>query len=105
MTAEQLAELEKSNEAQSRLTIYAPQGGTVIEKIVVEGNYVKAGDPIYRIAQLSTVWLMLKLFPEDAGRIRFGQRVEAVLQSIPGERLVGRVAFIDPTVDLKTRTV
>jgi Cu(I)/Ag(I) efflux system membrane fusion protein len=87
------------------LAIYAPQGGTVIEKLAVEGNYVKSGDPIYRIAELSTVWLMLKLFPEDAARIRFGQRVEAMIQSLPGETFVGRVAFIDPTVDSKTRTV
>jgi Cu(I)/Ag(I) efflux system membrane fusion protein len=105
MTDEQIAELEQSGKAQSRLTIYAPQGGTVIEKLAVEGNYVKAGDPIYRIAELSTVWLMLKLFPEDAARIRFGQRVESEVQSLPGEKLVGRVAFIDPTVDPQTRTV
>ncbi|MBL9085473.1 MAG: efflux RND transporter periplasmic adaptor subunit [Planctomycetales bacterium] len=105
MTDEQLSELETSGQAQSRLTIYAPQGGTVVEKLVVEGSYVKAGDPIYRIAELTTVWLMLKLFPEDAGRIRFGQRVEATVQSSPGEMLEGRVAFIDPTVDPKTRTV
>jgi Cu(I)/Ag(I) efflux system membrane fusion protein len=105
MTDDQLTELEKSGKAQSRLTIYAPQGGTVVEKPAVEGDYVKAGDPIYRIAELSTVWLMLKLFPEDATRIRFGQRVEAAVQSIPGEKIVGRVAFIDPTVDRDTRTV
>jgi len=105
MTDSQIVELERSGNAQSRLTIYAPQGGTVIEKLAVEGNYVKAGDPIYRIAELSTVWLMLKLFPEDATRIRYGQRVEAVIQSLPGERMLGRVAFIDPTVDPKTRTV
>jgi Cu(I)/Ag(I) efflux system membrane fusion protein len=105
MTEEQLTELERSGNAQSRLTIYAPQGGTVVEKLAIEGNYVKAGDPIYRIAELSTVWLMLKLFPEDATKIRFGQRVAATSQSLPGENLVGRVAFIDPTVDPKTRTV
>jgi Cu(I)/Ag(I) efflux system membrane fusion protein len=105
MTDEQIAELENSGKAQSRLTIYAPQGGTVIEKLAVEGKYVQAGDPIYRIAELSTVWLMLKLFPEDATRIRFGQRVEAVVQSLPGETLLGRVAFIDPTVDPQTRSV
>jgi len=105
MTDEQLAELESTGDPQSRLTIYTPQGGTVVEKLAIEGNYVKAGDPIYRVAELSTVWLMLKLFPEDAIRIHFGQRVEAVVQSIPGERLLGRVAFIDPTVDPKTRTV
>ncbi|MBL9091580.1 MAG: efflux RND transporter periplasmic adaptor subunit [Planctomycetaceae bacterium] len=105
MTDQQLSELETSGQAQSRLTIYAPQGGTVVEKLVVEGSYVKAGDPIYRIAELTTVWLMLRLFPEDAGRIRFGQRVEATVQSSPAETLEGRVAFIDPTVDPKTRTV
>jgi RND family efflux transporter MFP subunit len=105
MTDEQIAELERTDKAQSRLTVYAPQGGTVVEKLAVEGNYVKAGDPIYRIAELSTVWLMLKLFPEDVSRIRFGQRVEATVQSLPGETLLGRVAFIDPTVDPKTRTV
>jgi Cu(I)/Ag(I) efflux system membrane fusion protein len=105
MTDEQLTKLEQTGKAESRLTIYAPQGGTVVEKLAIEGNYVKAGDPIYRIAELSTVWLMLKLFPEDATRIRFAQRVEAVMQSLPGEKLTGRVAFIDPTVDPKTRTV
>ena len=105
MTDAQITELESTGKAESRLTIYAPQGGTVVEKLAVEGNYVKSGDPIYRIAELSTVWLMLKLFPEDASRIRFGQRVEAVIQSLPGETLVGRVAFIDPTVDPKTRSV
>lgn len=105
MTDEQIAELERTGQAKSRLTIYARHGGTVVEKLAVEGNYVTSGDPIYRIAELSTVWLVLKLFPEDTTRIRFGQRVEAVVQSLPGEALVGRVAFIDPTVDPKTRTV
>jgi len=105
MSDEQLAELERVGTPRSRLTIYAPQGGTVVEKLAVEGSYVKAGEPIYRVAELSTVWLMLKLFPEDATRVRFGQRVEAVVQSLPGEKLPGRVAFIDPTVDLRTRTV
>jgi Cu(I)/Ag(I) efflux system membrane fusion protein len=105
MTDEQITDLESTGKAQSRLTIYAPQGGTVVEKMAIEGNYVKAGDPIYRIAELSTVWLMLRLFPEDAANTRFGQRVEAIVQSLPGTSLVGRVAFVDPTVDAKTRTV
>lgn len=105
MTAEQLQELETSEQARSRLTIYAPIGGTVIEKLAFEGMYVEAGQPIYRIADLSTVWLMLELFPEDAARIRFGQKVDAVVQSRPGETIHGRVAFIDPVVDPKKRTV
>ena len=105
MTEEQLAELEKTEEPKSRLTIYADIGGTVIEKLAVEGKYVEAGEPIYRIADLSTVWLMLELYPEDAARIRYGQRVEAEMQSLPGQVFNGRVAFIDPRVNQQKRTV
>lgn len=105
MTEEQLAELDRTNKPQSRLTIYTPLAGTVIEKLAEEGKYVSAGEPIYRIANLSTVWLMLELYPEDASRIRFGQVVEATLTSLPTETLIGRVAFIDPRVDPQNRTV
>ncbi len=105
MTPEQLTELETTGEAQSRLTIYSPAGGTVIDKMAQEGKYVKAGEPIYRIADLSTVWLMLELYPEDAARVRFGQRVEAELQSLPGRQLTGRIAFIDPVVSRQKRAV
>lgn len=105
MTPEQVDELEQAGEANSRLHLCAPSGGTVIEKLAVEGQYVKEGEPIYRLADLSTVWLMLKLFPEDAAAIRYGQKVEAEVQSLPGRKFAGRVAFIDPSVDPKTRTV
>lgn len=105
MTDKQIESIEESGKAQSRLTIYAPIGGTVTEKLVVEGDYVSAGEPIYRIANLTTVWLMLELFPEDVSRIRFGQQVTAEIQSLPGETFHGRVAFIDPTVDPQKRTV
>ncbi len=105
MTAEQLTELERSDTPQSRMTIYAPIGGTVIEKLAEEGKYISAGEPIYRIANLSTVWLMLELYPEDASRIRFGQVVDAELTSMPGKTLIGRVAFIDPRVNESNRTV
>ncbi len=102
---DQISELETSGKAQSRLTIYAPIGGTVIEKVAVEGKYIKSGEPIYRIADLSTVWLMLELYPEDAAKIRFGQRVDAEMQSLHGKRFNGRVAFVAPTVDPRKRTV
>ncbi|MEX0610942.1 MAG: efflux RND transporter periplasmic adaptor subunit [Pirellulales bacterium] len=105
MTNEQLAELDQSQEPRSRITTYAPIGGTVIEKLVVEGQYVEVGEPIYRIADLSTVWLVLQLFPEDAALVRFGQRVDVEVQSLPGQMLEGRVAFVNPVVDDKTRTV
>ena len=96
MTEMQIAHLEASGEADSRMHLCAPISGTVIEKMAVEGQYVKEGDAIYQLADLSTVWLMLRLFPEDAATIRYGQKVEAEVQSLPGREFSGRVAFIDP---------
>jgi Cu(I)/Ag(I) efflux system membrane fusion protein len=105
MTPGQIAQLEQASEANSRMTLVAPISGTVIRKYASEGQYVKEGQPIYDLADLSTVWLMLELFPEDAANIRYGQRVDAELQSLPGQTVTGRVAFIDPMVDPVRRTV
>ncbi len=105
MTETQIKELENSGRAKSRLTIYAPLGGTVIARKTAEGDYVKTGQVIYKIADLSSVWLLLELFPEDASRIRYGQLVKARVQSLPGRDFTGRIVFIDPVVDKKTRTV
>ena len=105
MTQSQIDQLAKSGKPMSRIRIKSPQSGTVIEKSAVEGDYVKTGHKLYRVADLSSVWLMLDLFPDDASAVRFGQQVEAEIQSMPGEVFTGRVAFIDPTVNPKTRTV
>lgn len=105
MTPKQIEQLKKRNRAETRMQICAPMGGTVVEKLKREGDYVKTGEPIYRIADLSIVWLMLELFPEDAAAVHYGQKVEAEVQSIPAEVFVGRVAFVDPFVNEKTRTV
>jgi len=105
MTESQVAQLEEAGKANSRLHLVSPISGTVIERLAVEGQYVKAGEPIYRIVDLANVWLMLDLFPEDVAAVRYGQRVEAELQSLPGQRFLGRVAFIDPFVNSKTRAV
>lgn len=105
MTTEQIDSLRISRKPQSRIPIKSPQSGTVIEKTAVEGDYVKTGEKLYRIADLTSVWMMLDLFPDDAATVRFGQQVEAEIQSMPGEVFTGRVAFIDPTVNKKTRTV
>lgn len=105
MTEEQIDQMEKDGKANSRIHLCAPISGTVIEKMATEGEYVKEGQPIYKLADLSTVWLMLELFPEDAASIRYGQKVEAEIQSMPGRKFSGRVAFMNPHVDEKTRTV
>lgn len=105
MSETQIETLKREQNAKSRIRIKSPQKGTVIQKMAVEGDYVKTGQSIYRVADLSTVWMMLDLFPDDAARVLFGQEVEAEISSAPGIVFTGRVAFIDPTVDPKTRAV
>lgn len=105
MSQAQIAELRGTQQAKSRIRIQSPQQGTVIEKSAVEGDYVKTGQKLYRVADLSTVWLMLDLFPDDAALVRFGQQVEAEISAAPGIVFTGRVSFIDPTVNTMTRSV
>jgi Cu(I)/Ag(I) efflux system membrane fusion protein len=105
MTSNQIAALQQSGVANSRLELVAPIGGTVIEKLAVEGQYVKQGDPVYRLASLDPVWLLLKLFPEDAAQMRIGQSVAAIVDSLPNQTFQGAVEFVSPNIDPETRTV
>ncbi len=105
LSDDQIEDLRARGKADSRVRIKSPIAGTVVGKFAVEGDYLKAGDSLFRVADLSTVWLMLDLFPDDAARIRFGQSVEAEIKSMPGDIFTGRVAFIDPTVNPTTQTV
>jgi Cu(I)/Ag(I) efflux system membrane fusion protein len=105
MTEPQIKNLETNRNAQRTLELFAPISGTVIEKMATQGQYIKAGAPIYRLADLSKVWLVLELFPEDAKAIELGQKVSATTQSLGSESFEGTVEFIEPTVDPKMRTV
>lgn len=102
---EQIAEIEKSRKATTHLTIYAPIGGTVIEKDVRVGQYVSAGDQLYRIADFDPIWLYLNIYEYDVAWVRFGQPVEVALEAFAGETFRGTVTFIDPFLDDATRTI
>lgn len=101
----QITEIEKSKQVKTHLTVYAPIGGTVIEKTVRPGQYVKEGDPLYRIADLDPIWLYLDVYEYDLAWVRYGQQVDVTLEAYPGEQYRGTVTFIDPFLDDKSRTV
>ena len=105
ITREQIKKIEERGKAQTHITIYAPIGGTVIHKNAIEGMYVKEGDSIYRIADFSSLWVMIDIFEYEIGWVKLGQEVEITVKSYPGETFKGHVAFIDPFLDDKTRTV
>jgi len=102
---EQIAEIERKRRPSDHLTMYAPAGGVVVDKHLSEGAYVQTGTRIYTIADLSQVWLQLDAYESDLGWIRYGQEVEFETEAYPGERFTGRISFISPVLDEKTRTV
>ena len=87
------------------VTLYAPMGGVVIKKDVVEGQYVTTGAPIYRIADLSKVWVVLGAYESDLPWIDVGSQVSFTVESLPGREFTGTVVFVDQVLDEKTRTV
>ena len=101
----QIAELERAGKPTIRLPIYTPLSGIVIEKMVQQGQYVNVGDPLFNIADLSRVWVEIEIYENEFPNIRIGQAVEIRSQSYPGKPFSGRVAFIYPFLDPKTRTV
>ena len=105
VTDEQIAGLEKGREPNIRLPIYTPLSGVVIEKMAQEGQYVEAGMPLFSIADLSQVWAELELYENEFANIKMGQTVNIFSQSYPGQTFRGRVSFIYPFLDPKTRTV
>ncbi len=105
LTGKQITEIEKSGEASDHMTIYSPMGGVVIDKNVEEGEYVKTGTRLYTIADLSHLWIRLDAYESNLVWLRYGQEVHIETEAYPGEVFKGTIAFIDPVLDTKTRTV
>jgi membrane fusion protein, copper/silver efflux system len=104
ISADQLARLQRTGTATRTLTLTAPIGGIVMEKTALEGLHFGAGDMLYRIVDLSTVWLLADVFEQDLAQIRPGQSAKITVQAYPGRVFEGRVAFVYPTVNAQTRT-
>jgi Cu(I)/Ag(I) efflux system membrane fusion protein len=102
---EQIEGLTRAGQPNIRLPIYTPLSGMVIEKIALEGQYVNVGDPLFNIADLSSVWVEVEVYENEFPNVKIGQTVEILSQSYPGSTFRGRVAFIYPFLDPKTRTV
>lgn len=102
-TDAQIESIEDSRTPVDHLTLYAPQAGIVTEKLVNEGQYVKTGDPLFKVADLSAVWLRLEAYESDLQWLRYAQKVSFQVEAIPGRTFEGRIAFIDPDLDSMRR--
>lgn len=105
ITQKQIEELEKTGEVKRTLKIFSPANGIVAHKNAVQGAFVKAGSDLFRIADLSKVWVLAHVFEYELPWIEVGQKVEMELPYIPGNKFVGSVDYIYPYLDPKTRDV
>lgn len=104
ITPEQIAELEQSGKPTKTLTIVSPINGFVIDKMALEGMRVDPSMVLYKIADLSTVWVYADIYEYELPLVKVGQQATARLSYLPGQMFPGRVIYIYPYLDSKTRT-
>ena len=100
----EIAEIERTGQVRKTLTLRSPAGGYVLEKTVLAGQKIMAGDALYKVADLRTVWVEGEVFEQDLAGIQVGQSVQAEFEALPGEQRQGRIAYIYPTINPETRT-
>ncbi|MHC4478840.1 MAG: efflux RND transporter periplasmic adaptor subunit [Planctomycetota bacterium] len=105
LAPEQIENVESSGKPQTHITINSPMGGIVVHKNVTEGINVDTGTVLYTVADLSQLWVKLDAYESDLPWIRYGQQVQFTTEAYPGETFEGTIAFIDPVLNPKTRTV
>lgn len=98
-----LARMEVSTRPARQIPIATPFAGTVIERVATEGAYVQTGSVLYRIADLSRVWVQLEAYERDLGLLSLAQTVELRFEALPNETFDGTVTFMDPTIDPRRR--
>jgi Cu(I)/Ag(I) efflux system membrane fusion protein len=100
----QILELERSGKPSRVVTLHSPVTGFVVEKSVFQGKHIEAGETLYRLAEISKVWLKAAVYEEDLRLLRTGQPVTAELVGESGSKLQGTIDYIDPYLDGATRT-
>jgi Cu(I)/Ag(I) efflux system membrane fusion protein len=100
----ELRTMERADKPSERARIRTPFGGTVIERLATQGSYVETGSGLYRVANLSTLWVQLDAYESDLPLLKAGQEVRLRVEALPGEEFRGRVTFVDPVLDPQTRT-
>jgi Cu(I)/Ag(I) efflux system membrane fusion protein len=103
-TRARLRNMEVAGQAGQRQTFASPANGVVLEKNAVQGARFMPGEAIYRIADLSSVWVIADIFEQDLARVRVGQTATVTIAAWPGQTFTARVSYIYPTLDATTRS-
>jgi Cu(I)/Ag(I) efflux system membrane fusion protein len=101
---DQIDRIATTRRPEINLVVRSPIRGTVLEKKVVQGQYVTEGQDLYLLADLSSLWLAAKVYEQELGGIKIGQLAVARFPAFPGRDFRGQIRFIDPVLDPATRT-
>jgi Cu(I)/Ag(I) efflux system membrane fusion protein len=101
---DEIARLRKTGKAQRRIAVRAPADGVVIDKPAQEGMRIEAGQPLYKTADLTDIWLIAEVQERDLGLIAPGLKADAQFVAFPGRSFAGTVEFIYPSLSGETRT-
>jgi Cu(I)/Ag(I) efflux system membrane fusion protein len=99
-----IAEIRRTGTVTREITIMAPRSGIVLEKPAIEGMRINTGDPLFKIADLSSVWVLADVQERDLGVVRVGQAAQMKFVAFPGRTFTGKVDFVYPTMMAATRT-
>ena len=99
-----LSEIRNTGRATRSIIITAPRSGVILEKPAIEGMHFNTGDPLFKIADLSTVWLLADVQEQDLGAIRIGQSAQIGFVAFPGRTFAGKIDFNYPAMMANTRT-
>lgn len=102
---EEIGALDQQRRAPDVVTFRSPVAGVVIEKTALQGMHVMPGQMLYKVANLSTVWVEADVYEQEMAMARVGQRAAVTLDAYPGETFEGRATYIYPFVEENTRTV
>ncbi|MGD2187795.1 MAG: efflux RND transporter periplasmic adaptor subunit [Desulfobacterales bacterium] len=104
LTEKQIAQIERSGKISKALTVYSPATGIVTKKSAFEGHFVKEGEIQYEIVNLASVWVDVDIYEYELPWVKKGMPADMELAYIPGKRFKGKVLFIYPYLETKTRT-
>lgn len=105
LSDEQIQAMADADRPQVQVAVNSPISGTVLTKHVVAGDYVVEGAQLYTVADLSVLWMVARVYENEAQFVRLGQRVQIQASAFPNRSFEGFVSFLDPRVDTRTRTL